>query len=66
MVPAELPVIGDPFKDIVLDLIFQKGPALFLLNGKKLQLLQPLDRDKDNLSHILFSVSIQSILKLHR
>ncbi|KAI9576988.1 hypothetical protein GQX74_014355 [Glossina fuscipes] len=33
------------------------GQPIFLLNGKRLQLLQPLDRDEENLSHIVFQVS---------
>lgn len=55
--PPELPVVGDPFQDIALDLVFPKLKPIFLLNGKKLQLLEPLDRDKDNLSHIVFQVT---------
>nr|CAD7398926.1 unnamed protein product [Timema cristinae] len=52
--PAELPIVGDPFSEIVLELVFPKGLPLFILNGKKLQLLKPLDRDEENLSHIVF------------
>lgn len=55
-IPAELPIEGDPSSDIILDLVFPKGNPLFVLNGKKLQLLQPLDRDAENLSHIVFQV----------
>lgn len=55
--PAELPIVGDPFADVTLDLVFPKGKALFILNGKKLQLLQPLDRDIENLSHIVFQLT---------
>lgn len=55
--PAELPIFGDPDSDIVLDLVFPKGNTLFSLSGKKLRLLAPLDRDADNLSHIVFQVS---------
>ncbi|XP_030369787.1 cadherin-99C [Scaptodrosophila lebanonensis] len=55
--PPELPIFGDPYMDIALDLIFPKGNPAFKLNGKKLQLLQPLDRDEENLSHIVFQVS---------
>ena len=32
---------------------------LFRLSGKNLQLIQPLDRDKENLSYIQFSVSLR-------
>jgi len=55
--PAELPIVGDPFRDVTLDLVFPKDKPVFILNGKKLQLLEPLDRDEDNLSHIVFQVS---------
>ncbi|KAG8223914.1 hypothetical protein J437_LFUL001994 [Ladona fulva] len=56
--PEELPVVGDPFSgEIGLSLNFPRGPAKFALNGKRLQLLQPLDRDKDNLSHIIFQLA---------
>lgn len=55
--PAELPIVGEPNVDIFLDLSFPKGPPLFFLNGKKLQLLAPLDRDENNLSHIVFQVN---------
>ncbi|XP_039297705.1 cadherin-99C isoform X1 [Nilaparvata lugens] len=56
-IPPELPILGDPFTDIALDLNFPKGNPIFILNGKKLQLLAPLDRDQDNLSHIVFQVT---------
>ncbi|CAD6993778.1 unnamed protein product [Ceratitis capitata] len=55
--PPELPIHGDPYTEIALDLVFPKGNPTFLLDGKKLQLLQPLDRDEENLSHIVFQVS---------
>ncbi|XP_075213856.1 cadherin 99C [Lycorma delicatula] len=55
--PPELPITGNPFADIALDLVFPKGHPIFILNGKKLQLLAPLDRDKDNLSHIVFQLT---------
>lgn len=55
--PAELPIFGDPFTEISLELIFSKGNPQFLLNGKTLQLLQPLDRDEENISHIVFQVN---------
>lgn len=57
-VPAELPIGGEPNVDIFLDLIFPKGSPLFYLNEKKLQLLAPIDRDEENLSHIVFQVSL--------
>lgn len=55
--PKELPIVGEPNVDIFLELAFPKGPPLFFLNEKKLQLLAPLDRDENNLSHIVFQVS---------
>ncbi|XP_018578210.1 cadherin-99C [Anoplophora glabripennis] len=54
--PPELPISGEPNVDIFLDLSFPKGPPIFFLNGKKLQLLSPLDRDEENLSHIVFQL----------
>lgn len=54
--PAELPIIGDPYTDISLDLIFSTNNATFALIGKTIQLTQPLDRDAENLSHIVFQV----------
>jgi len=51
--------VGDPFRDVALDLVFPKDKPVFILNGKKLQLLEPLDRDDDNLSHIVFQVSAE-------
>ncbi|CAH1727237.1 unnamed protein product [Chironomus riparius] len=55
--PPELPIFGDPETEISLELVFQKTEPIFLLSGKTLQLLKPLDRDKDNLSHIVFQIS---------
>ncbi|KAH8247888.1 hypothetical protein KR038_011371 [Drosophila bunnanda] len=55
--PPELPIFGDPETEIALNLVFPKGQPTFRLNGKKLQLLEPLDRDEENLSHIVFQVS---------
>lgn len=44
--------------EITLGLNFAEGNNnLFKLNGKLLQLVHPLDRDKENLSHIQFTVS---------
>lgn len=54
--PPELPIFGDPNTEILLELVFPKGNPIFLLNEKSLQLLQPLDRDEENLSHIVFQV----------
>ncbi|XP_011338456.1 cadherin-99C isoform X1 [Ooceraea biroi] len=56
-VPEELPVSGDPFNETMLELIFPGRAPLFELEGKKLQLLEPLDRDDENLSHVVFQLS---------
>ncbi|XP_055373712.1 cadherin-99C [Condylostylus longicornis] len=55
--PRDLPIYGDPETEILLELIFPKGNPSFMLNGKQLKLLKPLDRDEENLSHIVFQVS---------
>lgn len=55
-VPSILPVVGEPGVDVILSTVFPKVPTLFQLDGKRLQLLQPLDRDADNLSHMVFQV----------
>ncbi|KAL1123604.1 hypothetical protein AAG570_002680 [Ranatra chinensis] len=55
--PEELPIAGDPFSEITLQLISPKGNPQFKLDGKKLRLLRPIDRDKDNLSHIVFQLT---------
>ncbi|XP_076165226.1 cadherin 99C [Ptiloglossa arizonensis] len=56
-VPEELPVSGDPYNETTLELIFPGRQPRFKLNGKKLQLLEPLDRDAENLSHVVFQLS---------
>ncbi|KAL1505298.1 hypothetical protein ABEB36_004893 [Hypothenemus hampei] len=63
--PEELPIIGEANVDIFLELSFPKGPPLFYLNEKKLQLLAPLDRDENNLSHIVFQL-ICTISSTHK
>ena len=55
-VPEVLPVSGDPYNETMLELIFAARAPIFKLNGKKLQLLGPLDRDNENLSHVVFQV----------
>jgi len=55
-VPEELPVSGDPYNETMLELIFPGRAPLFRLEGKKLRLLEPLDRDDENLSHVVFQV----------
>lgn len=59
--PAELPIIGDPYTEISLDLLFPTRNSTFTLIGKHIQLTQPLDRDAENLSHIVFQVTIFQI-----
>ncbi len=56
--PPELPIYGDANEEISLAVVFPKGNPIFSLKDKTLQLLQPLDRDKENLSHIIFQVSV--------
>lgn len=49
--------MGDPYTDITLDLrVPSPRNATFALIGKQIQLIQPLDRDAESLSHILFQV----------
>ncbi|XP_053661201.1 cadherin-99C [Anopheles marshallii] len=55
--PSELPISGDPNDDITLELVFPKGKPTFLLDGKSLRLIHPLDRDEENLSHIVFQIT---------
>ncbi|XP_026810458.1 cadherin-99C isoform X2 [Rhopalosiphum maidis] len=55
--PSELPIIGDPYTEISLDLLFPTRNSTFALIGKHIQLTQPLDRDAENLSHIVFQVT---------
>ncbi|XP_012288920.1 cadherin-99C [Orussus abietinus] len=56
-VPEELPVSGDPRNETTLELIFPGRRPLFRLEGKKLRLLEPLDRDAENLSHVVFQLT---------
>lgn len=63
-VPLELPITGDPYTEINLNLIFPKGNPVFTLRGKHLELIAPLDRDAENLSHIVFQVNILIIHKI--
>ncbi|KAJ8668581.1 hypothetical protein QAD02_010244, partial [Eretmocerus hayati] len=56
-VPAELPVSGNPFNETILELTSTKRQPLFTLDGKKPRLLRPLDRDDENLSHLVFQLS---------
>jgi protocadherin-15 len=66
-VPGELPVSGDPYNETMLELIFPGRAPLFRLEGKKLRLLEPLDRDDENLSHVVFQVrDLESFRKLSR
>jgi len=54
--PKELPIVGDPWNQIDLSLV-QSDKRYFRLHGKKLQLSQPLDRDHDDISSIVFQVN---------
>lgn len=64
-IPAELPIVGEPDVDVILSTVFPKGPTLFELDGKRLQLLQPLDRDADNLSHMVFQVTRFNLYQIY-
>ncbi|CAH1132181.1 unnamed protein product [Ceutorhynchus assimilis] len=64
-IPKELPIVGEPNVDIFLELSFPRGPPLFFLNEKKLQLLAPIDRDEDSNSHIVFQL-ICTIKSTHK
>ncbi|XP_058794818.1 cadherin-99C isoform X2 [Phymastichus coffea] len=56
-IPAELPVIGDPRNETILELSSTGRQPLFKLDGKRLRLLRRLDRDEENLSHVTFQLS---------
>lgn len=61
----KLPIHGDVEDEITLGLNFPEGNNnLFKLNGKLLQLVHPLDRDKENLSHIQFTVGFAGTLAI--
>ena len=62
-VPGRLPLAGDPGVDIALELVLppDAGQEMFRLEGKRLRLTRPLDRDVKNrrgqpLSSIVFQV----------
>ena len=55
--PRELPVIGDPYDQIELTLKYPDSKKYFGLVGKRLELNEPLDRDQDDISSIVFQVS---------
>lgn len=55
-VPIELPVNGDPWNETILELSSTGRQPLFTLEGKRLRLIRPLDRDEENLSHVVFQV----------
>lgn len=57
--PPELPIFGDVGTDISLELVFPKIEPVFSLDNKTLKLLGPLDRDKENLGHLIFQVSVR-------
>ncbi|KAG8040868.1 hypothetical protein G9C98_001856 [Cotesia typhae] len=55
--PEELPVYGNPYNETTLEVIFPGKAPLFALDGKKLRLLKQLDRDTENLSHVVFQLT---------
>ncbi len=57
--PEEMPVSGFPGDDIRLELFYPESKQFeshFALDGKRLKLLKPLDRDEGDLSSIMFQV----------
>ena len=55
--PRELPILGEVGQDISLELVFPDGQASFSLQEKSLHLTGPLDRDRDDLSSLVFQVT---------
>ena len=55
--PRELPILGVVGEDIRLELVFPPGKTSFTLQDKSLHLTAPLDRDKDDLSSLVFQVT---------
>ena len=55
--PRELPILGEVGQDISLELVFPSGQPSFSLQEKSLHLTSALDRDKDDLSSIVFQVT---------
>ncbi|XP_069188061.1 cadherin-99C isoform X1 [Procambarus clarkii] len=53
--PSEVPVEGDPQTEVQLE-VTEPGKEYFILNGRRLQLVKPLDRDQQ-LSTLRFQVS---------
>ncbi|KAK8748529.1 hypothetical protein OTU49_015837 [Cherax quadricarinatus] len=53
--PSEVPVEGDPHTEVDLE-VSEAGKEYFILNGRRLQLVKPLDRD-NQLSTLRFQVS---------
>ncbi|CAG7733991.1 unnamed protein product, partial [Allacma fusca] len=54
--PRDLPIIGDPYDQIELTLVYPNDKIYFDLVGKRLELNEPLDRDKDDISSIVFQL----------
>ena len=54
--PKELPITGRVGSDIELELVFPSGYSIFKTQDKSIHLTEPLDRDQNDLSSIVFQV----------
>ncbi|XP_076053074.1 cadherin 99C [Oratosquilla oratoria] len=59
-VPTELPLEGTVGSDVLLELS-ESGKKHFVLNGKRLQLVHPLERDEEDLSTLILDVECQAV-----
>jgi len=55
--PKELPITGRVGSDIELELVFPSGYSIFKTQDKSIHLTEPLDRDQNDLSSIVFQVT---------
>ncbi len=67
--PAELPISGSPGQDMELSLFHlpedRPDRDYFRLEGKRLRLIRPLDRDEEDLSSIMLQVRVDGILYMY-
>ncbi|XP_065342021.1 cadherin-99C isoform X1 [Cloeon dipterum] len=54
--PAELPVVGDLGTQIALDAIHPPNLRYFDLDGKRVKLTRPIDRESINATHLIFQL----------
>ena len=62
--PNELPISGTPGEDMKLSILNDASSSsssrdMFALDGKRIRLLKPLDRDENDISSIMFQVHQQ-------